>query len=59
MQTVVDLVPVVQEADGVAADEARARLVQALVPGVILQPSGVFAVIHAQQQAKALYIRAS
>lgn len=54
-----DLVPMVQQADGVAEDEARARVLRGLVPGVILQPSGVFAVLHAQQQAKALYIRAS
>jgi hypothetical protein len=54
-----DLVPVVQAADGVTEGEARARVVRGLVPGVILQPSGVFAVLHAQQQAKALYIRAS
>jgi hypothetical protein len=54
-----DLVPMVQAADGVAESEARARVVKGLVPGVILQPSGVFAVLHAQQQATALYIRAS
>lgn len=54
-----DLVPMVQQADGVSETDARARVVGALVPGVILQPSGVFAVLHAQQQAKALYIRAS
>ncbi len=54
-----DLVPMVQQADGVSEADARARVVGALVPGVILQPSGVFAVLHAQQQAKALYIRAS
>lgn len=54
-----DLVPMVQEADSVGEGEARARGVRALVPGVILQPSGVFAVLLAQQQAKALYIRAS
>lgn len=54
-----DLVPMVQQADKVAEDEARARVLRGLVPGVILQPSGVFAVMHAQHQAKALYIRAS
>ncbi len=54
-----DLVPMVQQVDGVSADEAGARVRRGLVPGVILQPSGVFAVMHAQQQAKALYIRAS
>jgi hypothetical protein len=54
-----DLVPVVQQADGLSEAAARARVVDALVPGVILQPSGVFAVIHAQQEVQALYIRAS
>ena len=49
----------VQQADGVSEAEARTRTRAALVPGVILQPSGVFAVLHAQQEAKALYIRAS
>ncbi|MBX7119273.1 MAG: hypothetical protein K1X31_09785 [Gemmatimonadaceae bacterium] len=54
-----DLVALVQQADGVSEAEARTRTRAALVPGVILQPSGVFAVLHAQQEAKALYIRAS
>lgn len=45
--------------DGVPAAEAKQRAVAALVPGVLLQPSGVFAVLHAQREAGALYIRAS
>lgn len=45
--------------DGVSAAVAKERAVAALVPGVILQPSGVFAVLHAQREAQALYIRAS
>ena len=47
------------QVDGVAAPVAKERAVAALVPGVILQPSGVFAVLYAQQEARALYIRAS
>jgi hypothetical protein len=45
--------------DGVTEAVAKERAVAALVPGVILQPSGVFAVLHAQREAGALYIRAS
>lgn len=45
--------------DGVDAAVAKARAVEALLPGVLLQPSGVFAVLHAQREAGALYIRAS
>jgi hypothetical protein len=37
---------------------ARARALSALIPGVILQPSGVFAAVRAQQ-AGAVYVRAS
>ncbi len=37
---------------------ARAEALKALVPGVILQPSGIFAVMRAQQ-AGAGYIKAS
>jgi hypothetical protein len=43
-----DMVALVQKNDGVSAEEARTRAVAALVPGVILQPSGVFAVLRAQ-----------
>lgn len=43
----------------VSTEVAKQRLVESLVPGVILQPSGVFAVLHAQREAGALYIRAS
>ena len=43
-----DMIGLVQKGDGVSADEARTRAVAALVPGVILQPSGVFAVLRAQ-----------
>lgn len=39
-------------------DEAKKRALDALVQGVILQPSGVFAALHAQN-AGATYIKAS
>jgi hypothetical protein len=54
-----DLVAMVTRVDGVDAATAAQRAVAGLVPGVILQPSGVFAVLLAQQAAQALYIRAS
>ena len=44
--------------DKVAKDEAKKRAVAYLIPGVILQPSGVFAVLHAQNSG-AKYIKAS
>ena len=44
--------------DGVSEDDARKQAIAALVPGVVLQPSGVFAVIRAQE-AGCNYIRAS
>lgn len=54
-----DLVAVVAKVDGVDDATARERAVAGLVPGVILQPSGVFAVMLAQQACEAIYIRAS
>ncbi len=54
-----DLVAVVQRVDGVDEATAQRRAREGLVPGVILQPSGIFAVLHAQQAVQALYIRAS
>jgi hypothetical protein len=53
-----DCVRMVQKKAGVSAEEARRRAVAALVPGVILQPSGVFAVVRAQD-AGCRYVRAS
>ena len=44
--------------DGVTDEEAQKRVVAALVPGVILQPSGVFATVRAQQ-AGCVYVKAS
>jgi hypothetical protein len=43
-----DMIGLVQKNDGVSAEQARAQAIAALVPGVILQPSGVFAALRAQ-----------
>jgi hypothetical protein len=44
--------------DGLGDEAARARAIEMHVPGVTLQPSGIFAVIRAQE-AGCLYVRAS
>lgn len=51
-------VELVKSKDGVSDEEARKRAVAALVPGVILQPSGVFAAVLAQESGCA-YVKAS
>ena len=51
-------ISLIQKTDKVSPAEARERAVAALVPGVILQPSGVFAAVRAQQ-AGAVYVKAS
>ena len=53
-----DCVDLIAKTDNVGADEARKRAIAYLVPGVILQPSGVFAVTQAQE-AGASYVKAS
>ncbi|MGQ0646309.1 MAG: hypothetical protein ACT4P7_01990 [Gemmatimonadaceae bacterium] len=53
-----DCVELVKKADGVSDDEARKRAVAAMIPGVILQPSGVFAAVRAQE-AGCAYVKAS
>jgi intracellular sulfur oxidation DsrE/DsrF family protein len=53
-----DVAQHVQQRAGVTADEAKRRTHAALVPGVIVQPSGVFAVVRAQE-AGCMYVRAS
>lgn len=53
-----DLVALVKDADQSSEEAARKVAVDGLVPGVILQPSGVFAVIRAQE-AGCAYIKAS
>jgi len=52
------VVPVVKQADNLSDDAARKVAVDALIPGVILQPSGVFACILAQE-AGCAYVKAS
>lgn len=53
-----DCIETIMAADKVDAGEARRRAVAYLVPGVILQPSGVFAAVRAQE-AGAAYVKAS
>lgn len=53
-----DCIDLIKNADKVTDEVARERAIAYLVPGVILQPSGVFAAIRAQQ-AGAAYIKAS
>ncbi len=53
-----DCVDMISKTDKVDAAEARKRAIAYLVPGVILQPSGVFAVTVAQE-AGASYVKAS
>ena len=48
----------VQRADKVAADEARRTVLANLLPGVVVMPSGIFAVTRAQE-AGCQYIRAT
>ena len=43
-----DVVEAIQKKENVSAEEARKQAIAFLVPGVILQPSGVFAALHAQ-----------
>jgi hypothetical protein len=50
--------PTVARKDGIPADEAYRRTIAGLVPGVLVQPSGVFAAVKAQQDGCA-YVRAS
>ncbi len=53
-----DVVDVVKATDKVSDAEARKRSLAAMIPGVILQPSGVFAAVLAQQ-AGCAYVKAS
>lgn len=53
-----DCVGLIRNEDKVSAAEARKRALGYLIPGVILQPSGVFAVTLAQE-AGASYVKAS
>ncbi|HET9982535.1 MAG TPA: hypothetical protein VFQ38_03070 [Longimicrobiales bacterium] len=53
-----DMIELVAKKERVPPEEARKQAIAALVPGVILQPSGVFAALHAQD-AGCNYLRAS
>lgn len=53
-----ELTSTVKKVDKVSDDDARKTVLAGLVPGVIVQPSGVFAAIHAQD-AGCKYLRAS
>ena len=53
-----DCVATIRSKEGVSAEEARKRALALLVPGVIMQPSGVFAAMRAQE-AGCIYLRAS
>ena len=53
-----DMVELIEKKDGASPDVARQQATAALVPGVILQPSGVFAALRAQD-AGCRYLRAS
>jgi hypothetical protein len=53
-----DVVPRIAKQDGVKVEEARTRARALLLPGVIMQPSGVFAAVAAQD-AGCRYVRAS
>ena len=54
-----DMIQLVTKKDGGAPEAARKTALAGLVPGVILQPSGVFAALHAQEAAGCKYLRAS
>lgn len=54
-----DVIGTIQGKDNVAADVARKQALDWMLPGVILQPSGVFASLYAQDGAGCKYIRAS
>jgi hypothetical protein len=53
-----EYVRLIARTEKVSREEAQKRAVSYLVPGVILQPSGVFAAVRAQQ-AGAVYVKAS
>lgn len=53
-----DCVQMVRTKDSVSAEEARRIAIAHMIPGVILQPSGVFAAVRAQE-AGAVYVKSS
>jgi hypothetical protein len=52
------VVETIEKEEKIPADQARTRAIAMLVPGVMLQPSGIFAVVRAQE-AGAPFVRAS
>lgn len=53
-----DMIALVTKKDNASPEAARKTAIDGFVPGVILQPSGVFAALHAQD-AGCKYLRAS
>ena len=53
-----DVIEMIQKKENASAEDARKQAIAFMVPGVILQPSGVFAALHAQD-AGCKYLRAS
>jgi len=53
-----DMIQLVSKKDGTTGEAARKTALAGIVPGVILQPSGVFAALRAQD-AGCKYLRAS
>ena len=53
-----EVVGTIAKAEKVGEEEARKQAIAMLVPGVVLQPSGVFAAVHAQDLG-CKYLRAS
>jgi hypothetical protein len=53
-----DVVEAIQKKENASEADARKQAISFMVPGIILQPSGVFAALHAQD-AGCKYIRAS
>ncbi len=52
------MIQLVTKKDGTTGDTARKAALAGVLPGVILQPSGVFVALHAQD-AGCKYLRAS
>jgi hypothetical protein len=53
-----DCIDLIKSTDKISEEAARKQAIAYLVPGVILQPSGVFAVVRAQEVGAA-YVKAS
>lgn len=53
-----DVVENIQKKENASAEDARKQAIGYLVPGIVLQPSGVFAALHAQDVG-CKYLRAS